>query len=44
MKAMEESGYLLERQVATELEGLRFHVKTNDAFEDQEEGQTKSSS
>lgn len=38
MAAIGQSGYLLEQQAATRLEALNFHVRTNIAFEDPDEG------
>lgn len=39
--AMKESGYLLEQEIATELENLGFKVQTASAFEDEEEGKSR---
>ena len=36
--ALKKSGYLMEQEVATQLEALNFHVSTNLAFKDIEEG------
>src|SRR5258705_4761382 len=41
MKAIRQSGYLMEQLVATQLEALKFHVKTNVAFEDLDEGKSR---
>lgn len=41
MAAVEESGYLLEQHVATQLERLGFQVTTNFAFEDPDEGKSR---
>jgi hypothetical protein len=41
MQAIEESGYLMEQHVATQLETLSFHIKTNSAFEDPDEGKSR---
>lgn len=40
-EALNKSGYLFEQQVATQLEKLGFHVETNKAFLDQEEGKSR---
>ncbi|HNP36039.1 MAG TPA: hypothetical protein PKK10_09320 [Woeseiaceae bacterium] len=39
--AIEKSGYLMEQRVATQLETLGFHVFTNVAFEDSDEGKSR---
>lgn len=39
--ALKESGYLMEQEVATQLERLDFHVSTNWAFEDSNEGKSR---
>ena len=39
--ALKQSGYLMEQEVATQLEALDFHVSTNMAFEDIEEGKSR---
>lgn len=39
--AIRDSGYLMEQEVATELENLDFNVKTNSAFEDENEGKSR---
>ena len=39
--ALKQSGYLMEQEVATQLEALNFHVETNVAFEDIEEGKSR---
>lgn len=39
--ALKRSGYLMEQEVATQLETLGFHVSTNMAFEDIEEGKSR---
>ena len=39
--ALRQSGYLMEQQVATQLEGLGLHVWTNWAFEDIDEGKSR---
>jgi len=41
MAALRESGYLMEQEVATELEMLHFHVQTNAAFEDPDEAKSR---
>ena len=41
MTALEQSGYLMEQQVATQLEALDLHVWTNWAFEDVDEGKSR---
>ena len=41
MVAIRESGYLMEQDVATKLEALEFHIKTNAAFEDPEEHKSR---
>lgn len=41
MEAIEQSGYLLEQHVATQLEALNFHIRTNVAFEDPDEGKSR---
>jgi hypothetical protein len=41
MTAIEKSGYLMEQRVATQLEMLGFHVTTNVAFEDADEGKSR---
>ena len=41
LKAVENSGYLMEQEVATILEELNFNVKTNSPFEDEEEGKSR---
>jgi hypothetical protein len=41
MDAICQSGYLMEQDVASQLEALKFHVKTNVAFEDREEGKSR---
>lgn len=41
MNAIHASGYLMEQEVASELERLDFHVKTNFAFEDIDEGKSR---
>ncbi|MFZ1427391.1 MAG: hypothetical protein WAS21_11520 [Geminicoccaceae bacterium] len=41
MIAIRESGYLMEQEVATQLENLGFHVSTNVAFEDIDEGKSR---
>jgi hypothetical protein len=40
-KAVRNSGYLMEQEVANVLEGLDFGVKTNAAFEDEELGKSR---
>ena len=39
--ALRQSGYLMEQEVATQLEALNFHVSTNRAFEDSDEGKSR---
>ena len=39
--ALKQSGYLMEQEVATQLEALRFHVWTNWAFQDIDEGKSR---
>ena len=39
--ALRQSGYLMEQQVATQLENLGLHVWTNWAFEDVDEGKSR---
>ena len=39
--ALKQSGYLMEQEVATQLESLNFHVWTNWAFEDSDEGKSR---
>src|SRR4051812_4464350 len=39
--ALKQSGYLMEQEVATKLESLGFHVQTNRAFQDSEEGKSR---
>ena len=39
--ALRQSGYLMEQEVATQLEALEFHASTNLAFEDIEEGKSR---
>ena len=39
--ALRQSGYLMEQEVATQLEALNFHVWTNWAFEDSDEGKSR---
>ena len=41
MDAIKRSGYLMEQEVATQLEALGFHVWTNWAFEDVDEGKSR---
>jgi len=41
LKAVTESGFLMEQEVATTFEKLTFHVSTNVAFEDSEEGKSR---
>jgi hypothetical protein len=41
MDAIRQSGYLLEQHVATQLETLGFHIRTNVAFEDPDEGKSR---
>jgi hypothetical protein len=40
MAAVKESGYLMEQEVATQLERQGLHVRTNVAFEDPDEGKS----
>lgn len=39
--ALKQSGYLMEQEVATLLEALNFHVRTNWAFQDIDEGKSR---
>ena len=39
--SLKKSGYLMEQRVATELEALDFHVQTNWAFEDPDQGKSR---
>ena len=39
--ALRKSGYLMEQEVATQLEALNFHVCTNWAFQDIDEGKSR---
>ena len=39
--ALRKSGYLMEQEVATQLEALNFHVWTNWAFQDIDEGKSR---
>lgn len=39
--ALKESGYLMEQEVATQLETLGYHVTTNAPFEDKDEGKSR---
>ena len=39
--ALKQSGYLMEQEVATQLEALDFHVSTNLAYEDIEERKSR---
>lgn len=41
MAAINSSGYLMEQEVATQLEKLGYHVRTNAAFEDPDEGKSR---
>ena len=41
INAIKRSGYLMEQEVATQLESLKFHVDTNQAFEDVDEGKSR---
>ncbi|WP_156455681.1 hypothetical protein [Sphingomonas sp. CCH18-H6] len=41
MGALEGAGYLMEQEVATDLKRLGFHVRTNVAFEDPDEGKSR---
>jgi|GEM_PF-768052 len=41
MDAIRDSGYLMEQDVATQLEQQGFHVRTNFAFEDPDEGKSR---
>lgn len=41
MRALKKSGYLMEQEVASDLEALDFHVHTNWAFEDADEGKSR---
>jgi hypothetical protein len=41
MTAIKESGYLMEQEVATQLERRGLHVRTNVAFEDPDEGKSR---
>lgn len=40
-EAVKESGYLMEQEIATILEGLGFKVQTASAFEDEDEGKSR---
>lgn len=40
-EALERSGYLMEQEVATQLEKLGYHVWTNAPFEDPDEGKSR---
>jgi len=39
--ALKQSGYLMEQEVATQLERLDFHVRTNRAYQDADEGKSR---
>lgn len=41
MSAIRDSGYLMEQEVATQLEQRDLHVRTNVAFEDPDEGKSR---
>lgn len=41
MAAINESGYLMEQEVATQLEQRGLHVRTNVAFEDPDESKSR---
>ncbi|QIO52097.1 hypothetical protein HA461_13345 [Rhizobium leguminosarum bv. trifolii] len=41
LAALSDSGYLMEQRVASSLEELGFHVKTNRAYEDPDEGKSR---
>ena len=41
IQALKKSGYLMEQVVATQLENLDFHVHTNWAFRDPDEGKSR---
>ena len=41
VRALGNSGYLMEQEVATQLEARDFHVFTNQAYEDIEEGKSR---
>lgn len=41
MGALTESGYLMEQEVASKLEAIGYHVQTNVAFEDPDEGKSR---
>lgn len=41
LAAIRKSGYLMEQEVASALEALGFHVQTNRAFEDVDEGKSR---
>jgi hypothetical protein len=41
LKAIKSSGYLMEQEVASQLESLNFHVQTNRAYEDIEEARSR---
>lgn len=41
MSAIRDSGYLMEQEVATQLEQRSLHVRTNVAFEDPDEGKSR---
>jgi hypothetical protein len=40
-EVLEKSGYLFEQQVATQIEQFGYHVTTNKAYQDQEEGKSR---
>ena len=41
LNALKFSGYLMEQEIASKLETLGFHVFTNWAFKDQDEGKSR---
>lgn len=41
LRALQESGYLMEQEVATQFENLGYFVRTNSAFEDPDEGKSR---
>lgn len=41
ISALKESGYLMEQEVASQLEALGFQVYTNTAYQDPEEGKSR---
>jgi hypothetical protein len=41
MQALVDSGYLMEQEVASRFEAIGYHVQTNRAFEDEDEGKSR---